>query len=169
MPDGRAACSHTHRPLMTDRSGDATSSISACTRKPLLGEHHMEGGGGSQEPSLCLYKCQHPPPSTVTISTQQPSPPTFPAPAFILLAQRLTSSSLWFRIPLTKSCRFLSNMRSMLPFTIRSAMTAHRLGPRRTLLSPDTDTQNGCHSADCCARPSSHVTDSTRGGAQGTC
>lgn len=39
----------------------------------------------------------------------------------------LTSSSLWLRIPRTRSCRFLSNMRSMLPFTILSAMA----GPGR--------------------------------------
>lgn len=39
----------------------------------------------------------------------------------------LTSSSLWLRIPRTRSCRFLSNMRSMLPFTIFSAMA----GPGR--------------------------------------
>lgn len=42
----------------------------------------------------------------------------------------LTSSSLWLRIPRTRSCRFLSNMRSMLPFTIFSAM-ASAAGPGR--------------------------------------
>lgn len=37
---------------------------------------------------------------------------------------RLTSSSLWLRMPRTRSCKFLSNMRSMLPLTILRAITA---------------------------------------------
>lgn len=44
----------------------------------------------------------------------------------------LTSSSLWLRMPRTRSCRFLSNMRSMLPLTILRAIAAAagRLEPR---------------------------------------
>ena len=37
-------------------------------------------------------------------------------------SETLTSSSLWFRIPLTRSCRFLSSTRSMFIFTRLSAM-----------------------------------------------
>lgn len=36
---------------------------------------------------------------------------------------RFTSSSLWFLMPRTKSWRFLSNIRSMLPLTIFRAMS----------------------------------------------
>lgn len=46
--------------------------------------------------------------------------PSSPAP------RRLTSSSLWLRMPRTRSCRFLSNMRSILPLTILRAIAAAR-------------------------------------------
>ncbi len=42
----------------------------------------------------------------------------------------LTSSSLWFLMPRTKSCRFLSNIRSMLPFTIFRAIMLSLLSYR---------------------------------------
>ena len=40
----------------------------------------------------------------------------------------ITSSSLWLRMPRTRSCRFLSNMRSMLPLTILRAIAAAAAG-----------------------------------------
>ena len=40
---------------------------------------------------------------------------------------RFTSSSLWFLMPRTKSWRFLSNIRSMLPLTIFKAMSVRDL------------------------------------------
>lgn len=45
-----------------------------------------------------------------------------------LLGGHFTSSSLWFLMPRTKSWRFLSNIRSMLPLTIFKAMSVW-LGP----------------------------------------
>lgn len=49
----------------------------------------------------------------------------------------LTSSSLWFLMPRTRSWRFLSNMRSMLPFTIFRAMMAVLLRVRLGCLLGD--------------------------------
>lgn len=40
--------------------------------------------------------------------------------------EKITSFSLLFLIPRTRSVRFLSNIRSKLPFTLRSAMTAFK-------------------------------------------
>lgn len=58
------------------------------------------------------------------------------APPLPLPSHTHTSSSLWLRMPRTRSCRFLSNMRSMLPFTIFSAIAA--AGPREGALGGGT-------------------------------
>lgn len=71
--------------------------------------------------------------------------------------RRLTSSSLWLRMPRTRSCRFLSNMRSMLPLTILRAIAAARelRPPRGTPPRPWEARGRGDHTtgARCAALP----------------